>query len=178
VETMRKRLASVLVALLLMCPLQGTAFGDDSEYNRTSLAGLRGVAVVVETTEKEFEQAGVAVATLTTDVELKLRQSGIRVLAGSERLDAPGFPYLYVNLNLLRSSSGAVSYSLRVELMQRIRLVRDAKIELSASTWSVSSVGTVGLANLSAVRGPVRDAVDRFANEYLAANPKRKRWSR
>jgi hypothetical protein len=172
VKATRKRLCSFVFALLLVCALHGHVFGDDSEFTRRSLVGLLGVAVVIEPIEPEFEQAGLAASTLATDVELRLRQLGIHVLFGAERGNTPGQPYLYVNVNLLRDPVGLVAYSVRVELSQRTRLVRDTKIDIWAPTWSTASIGTVGFSKLSEVRGAVRDLVDRFANAYLAENPK------
>jgi len=172
VTTTRKRLCSFFFALLLVGALGGQAFGDDSEFTRRSLVGLLGVAVVIEPIEPEFEQAGLTASTLATDVELRLRQLGIHVLVGAERGNTPGQPYLYTVVNLLRDLVGPVAYSVRVELSQRTRLVRDTKIDVWAPTWSTASIGILDFSRLPEVRGAVRDLVDKFANAYLAENRK------
>lgn len=171
-KTTTKRLCISLFALLLICVSRGQVCGDDSEFTRRSLVGLLGVAVVIEPIEPEFEQAGLVASTLASDVESRLRELGIHVLLGAERGNTPGQPYLYVNVNLRRDPVGLVAYSVRVELSQRTRLVRDTKIDIWAPTWSTASIGTIGVSGLSEVRGAVRDLVDRFAKAYLAENPK------
>lgn len=113
-----------------------------------------------------------AVSTLQTDVELKLRQAGIRVVSRIERLSIPGAPYLYVNVNMLQVPAGVVAYSVHVELVQLVRLERDASTSILGTTWGTGRVGTVGMSQLSTLRGPVRDCVDKFLNAYLEANPR------
>jgi len=153
------------LALLLVT---GLAVAD----SWTGLSGLRGVAVVIAPIEPEFEQRGMAVSTLQTDVELKLRQAGIRVVGSKENHTLPGAPYLYVSVNMLRGPEGIVAYGIQVDLKQLVRLERDPTQQTIAPTWSEGAVGTVGISKLSTVRGDVRDLVDKFINAYLAANQK------
>jgi hypothetical protein len=147
---------------------------SDWPHERASLAGLTGVTVVVEGMRPDAEREGLRQSTLQTDVELKLRQAGIRVLTEAERILTPGIPRLYLNVNtMLRDEIGAFAFSINLRLMQKVRLDRNPIIVSEGTTWSTGSVGTVGVRELATVRESIRDQVDEFINAYLAANPKR-----
>jgi hypothetical protein len=75
---MTKTLTRIFLALALAAP--ALSFASDDEYTRESLRGLHGVYVLVEDLRPEVEQAGLTVAMIRTDAELKLRLAGIRVL--------------------------------------------------------------------------------------------------
>ncbi len=144
------------------------------QLQRPSLAGLTGVYVVVEDIEPDAERDGLAQSTLRTDVELKLRQAGMRVLSKDEWLAATGFPNLYLNVNTLKDRMGTYAFCIDLVLKQEVRLTRNPAITFRGITWEAAGVvGTVGPENLHRVRDHVRDRVDKFINAYLAANPKK-----
>jgi hypothetical protein len=112
---------------------------------------------------------------LQTDTELRLRQSGIRVLDQSELAAAPGVPILTLQIVLLRLStvSGLYAFDAHLDLEQSVQLTRDGTKRLSAVTWSTTgTIGVVGTNQLSSLRETARDLIDQFVNDYLAANPK------
>jgi hypothetical protein len=78
--------------LLAITPLAA----GDSDEERQTLVGLKGVRVVVENINPNAEKDGLSLVLLQTDVELKLRQAGIPVLTGEETFRAPGSPFLYL----------------------------------------------------------------------------------
>src|SRR5207247_11290528 len=116
---------------------------------------------------------------LRTDVELKLRQAGIRVLTKEEVSRIPGLPVLYVNVRTLQlqapSLSGLCAFAVNVEIVQTICLGRSPSVLAVGRTWNATGAfGTVGEDNLGEhVRKDLRDVTDQFINAYLAANPKR-----
>ena len=114
---------------------------------------------------------------MRTDVELRLRQAGIRVLTFDERDSSPGGPFLYVNITTKFGdgpSAGVVGFSIDVELRQAVRLDRDPDIWLpGAMTWEIGSTGFMGEARLRTLRESLGDLVDMFINAYYAANPER-----
>jgi len=145
----------------------------DNQGERETLAGLTGVGVLVEEMNPDAEKDGLARSTLQTDVELKLRQAGIRVLSKDEWLAAPGRPSLYLNVNTF-SRTGLYAYCILLKVKQRVTLIRNLATTSWGTTWdSRGFMGTVGADNLHTVRDDVRDQVDQFINAYLAANPKR-----
>src|SRR5215467_1646492 len=105
---------------------------SDAEYNRQSLHGLRNIEIAVEDLNAEAAKVGLTQQDLQTDVELRLRQSGVRV--------GPN-PTAYLSLRAIVMRSSDV-YAIRrsLELNQVVRLVRDPKIVVTADTWSVSGL--------------------------------------
>ncbi len=164
-----------VLALVMMAPV--SLILADSELERATLVGLKGVEVVVEEVDPEAERDGLVKSTLQTEVELKLRQAGILVLSRTQAGSTPGNPWLYLRVSAVKGSGTLQRlyvFSVSLELNQIVRLDRNPSVITFARTWSARGfIGTVGAANLSSVRESVRDRVDEFINAYLAANPKR-----
>src|SRR5262245_31936254 len=141
-----------------------------SDLDDQNLKGIRAVKVLIGEIGPEAQKLGLAKSTLTTDVELRLRQVGITVLPSGES----GSPVLYVRV-LVVMSSGVYAYSLDVQLYDYVTLVRNPTDKQTiAATWNaLPGVGMTGSAQASeAIRQNLRDMVDQFVNAYLAANPK------
>jgi hypothetical protein len=118
----------MLAGLVLTCPAAFQAFGSDSKFDRETLHGLQGVHVVVENIDQNAERDGLTEHQVQTDVELRLRQSGIRVLSEEERLATPGRPYLYINVNTFKNNDMEFYvYSITVELNQNVWLSRNCR---------------------------------------------------
>jgi hypothetical protein len=126
----------------------------------------------VERLNAEVEQAGLTKAQIQTDVELRLRKAGIRVLSEKERWETPGAPYLYVHVNVMKTDFSLYAFAIIVALEQGTLLERDPTIGSYAPTWIIDSVGVAGESHLKDIRGDVADRVDQFINVYLAENPK------
>jgi hypothetical protein len=183
----------LLVIVLAAVSAPSRAAGDPRSH---TLKGLCGVEVVVEDLESTTESAGLHREDLITDAELRLRTAGVKVLSLKESSDAPGCPWLHVNVNAFPQGSGFV-YAVNVELFQDALLDRGESTklrqalgktpcaldqdEISAfSLWSWSGThvltwrtGYVGYGPLEAVHQAVRDRVDKFANDFRAENPKK-----
>jgi len=153
------------------------ASAAQESVNREALVNLTGVYVLIEGLPDDVAKAGLSVTQLQTDVELRLRQSGVRVLTTrEERASVPGNPTLYVNVNAMEIAPKFYAFNAALELEQDVTLVRAPSVVLySARTWSASStLGTVSRGELADhVRQKVRDKTDEFINAYLATNPKR-----
>lgn len=159
----------VLTVALLGLVMGLPAMAGDNEYSRASLNGIEGVRVLIEDFEEHEKSAGFDTRTFQTDVELKLRLAGIKVLTEKEWLDTIGAPRLYLNVNTLNPIAGKNSpYRIGLEFKQSVRLVRDSSIWVSgATTWSDGYVGNGGI---TYVRDSVKDNVDRFINAWLSVN--------
>lgn len=146
------------------------------DYEREYLRGIGGVNVTIEKLNEGALEVGLTEEQLQTDVELRLRQSGIRVLTEKERLTAPGGPFLYVNVNGHKAESGLHAFGISVALYQRVILERNGMKGGHVETWQRAAIGTRGHADgdsdAAFVRENVKDKVDEFLNAYLAANPK------
>lgn len=142
-------------------------------YPKDTLKGLQGVKVLVEAIKPEVEKYGLTEQQLQTDVELRLRQNGIKVLSEKEWLSAAGQPYIYVNVNIMKVENiPLVTYGITLELKQNVSLERDPTKLCSASTWDRRGVMSAGLGKIENIRECVKGYVDNFINDYLAANPK------
>jgi hypothetical protein len=178
----------VLAAILLICASVIWAV-DKTEAQtspqvtfivdqRDTLKELQGIGVAVENFNvPEVEKHGLTRQKLQTDVELRLRQHGIRVLSEKELFTTPGMPYLYVDVAFYIHSEIPLNseYIISVKLKQRVFLARDLTKSCTASTWDKGgTLGIVGLDKVeTTIRENVKDLVDEFINDYLAANPKR-----
>jgi hypothetical protein len=163
------------MVVLLLAATAATAQGDN-ESSRETLRGLKEVEVLIESLTPEAEANGLDKSAIQTDVELTLRQAGIKVLTGAKALAAPGAPALYVRVSTFRRKTepGFYSFSMEVRLEQSVRLERDPRMRaLLAATWSSSGyIGTVGSANLKELRNSLKDEMNQFINAWLSVNPK------
>ena len=141
-------------------------------HQRDTLRGLGGVHVLVEELEADVEQHGLTAEALQADTEEQLRRAGIDVLAEEQRLQTPGTPYLYVNVNVsLGEETPLAAATLDVALKQSVVLARDPIRLCLAPTWRTGTTGRVGYARLADLRGAVNDLVAEFVEDYRAANP-------
>ena len=158
--------AFVMIFLLISVAM---AYVDDKD----SLQGLKGVDVLVEFLEPDIEKDGLNRSSIKTDVELKLRMAGIKVLTREEKFKEPGMPYLYVNVNAVKRENEFYVYYIIVELKQGVSLMRDPKIFNLATTWEANGIiGIVYVNDVNSLRDTVKDRVDKFINDYLEMNPK------
>jgi len=138
-----------------------------------SLRGLSGVEVVIETLPDELRSAGLNADQLQADVQSHLRANQIRVLTSEDT--APGRPWLYLRLSVLKSSSvPLVSFYVGAQLRQDVTLERNPDFHLAATTWDAGAAGLAGTSALAdAVRETVQSLAERFASEFQAVNPGR-----
>jgi hypothetical protein len=143
---------------------------------RDALTGLQGVYVLVEDFKPDDEKYGLNSEMFKTDVELRLRQYGVKVLSDAEMVLAANHPRLYINLlPNINEKVGIVSVKVSVELNEYVVLMRNTSTVANAITWKSRTLSIYRLNRLDmemkAMEG-VRDLVDRFIKSYLAANPK------
>jgi hypothetical protein len=117
------------------------------------------MSVNVEDLSGGAKLLGLTAETIQTDVELKLRLAGMRVVTNKEVIELPGMPTLYVDAQVL---SNAKAVSIRVELQQNVLLERNGQHAVGVTTWDVGAVGM----NLAAqdIRDKIKDLVDTFLN--------------
>ena len=140
------------------------------EALRSTLAGITNVNVQVEPVNADAERDGLTSADLRVDVESGLRAAGIGVLSQAELFLESATPFLHLDVMTVRLD-GRYAYSVRLELWQAVRLVRDPSVQALAVTWSRPQlVGTVSAERLIEVRSAVRAAVDAFVAD-VAPSP-------
>jgi len=159
----------ILLGLTLCWPTVGFAFTADK---RDTLRGLREVSVLVEYLPDDVEREGLSREHLKRDIEVRLQQAGLRVLAISEIAKSPGAPYLYVAVYPITGPSVNLNaYAVGLTLKQLVQLSRNPTTEFFATTWE----GPAPPSLLSAprvfdIRTRISDAVGRFIIDYQAVN--------
>jgi hypothetical protein len=160
--------AAIVFLVLAQAAIVEAQTGRAAQTDRATLTGLKAVSVLVENIDKDAERAGFSGGQIKTDVELRLRKAGVRVVETTNY----AFPYLYINLNTLQLSNFPTwIYSLRVGLVQTVTLPREKPFFCVAETWNRGSLGFAPAGTLvSSARSQLGDLVDQFINDFLAAN--------
>jgi hypothetical protein len=165
-----KRLIFVLNVLGWVLAVSSNATAGVKEVEREVLQGLEEVRVIVERIKPEIERDGLYSNTLQTDVELKLRMVGMKVLQEDEDPQRTDVPYLYLLVDALICAKGYV-YKVQLSLREPVMLIRKG---LRVVTTTLRFPGGIGITpHLSDIREEVRDLVDEFTEAWLEANPKR-----
>lgn len=139
-----------------------------------SLTEIKALYVFVQGLTEEVKKAGLRSEQIQSDVEDKLKQEGISVVSEEEGLRLAGSPVLYVNISAhKRKRTAAFVYHVDVGVLQRVALVRDPKIRIMSITWTKGRLGYCpAKALVTSVQETVGYLMDKFADDYTAANPK------
>jgi hypothetical protein len=138
------------------------------EVSRTTLLGVTRLIVNVEPLNADAEHEGLTRGLLESTVAASLRAAGIAVVTSAPAGGVPP-PTLHLDVMTVRLDA-RYAYSVRLELWQAVRLVRDPSVAASAVTWSgLQFVGTVAGPSLVDVRRSVQAAVDEFIQEWQRA---------
>jgi len=170
-----KRTSFLASVIFFFCLISSNGLAQSDSDAVASLKGLKGVFVLVEELGSYLENDGLNRDQIKTDVELKLRMAGIKVLTQAECFKLPGTPYLYINI----ASVGAkepfphtFAYNAEVSLYQQGRFFYISR-PIPAATWNKEKIAMVGRFNVqNAIRTTVKDLMDGFINDYLSVNPK------
>jgi ABC-type maltose transport system permease subunit len=159
----------VLVMVFSLAGMSSSAFSSDLKPDRESLKNLKGVYVNVQDIHRDLEQAGLSKGQIRTEVELKLRLAGIKVLTHKEHYKEKGAPFLHVYLNTISTKQGTFIFSIFFGILEEVSLVRN-HIKIDAITWSTSGMG---YGYIEGIRAQIKNGVDEFINAYLSVNPKK-----
>lgn len=166
------RFVVMTIILILIGVNLSAAQSEGFVRQRDSLHGLPGVQLVIEGIRPDAEADGFSTQAIQTAAEAILQSSGIWILTGPERVRIPSAPYLYVNVNTTKSQHGLYSFSVVIQLNQVVTLQTAQKNKMYATTWSSGSTGHVGADHLPQVVPVVEEHVKRFADDFLAVNPR------
>ncbi len=163
----------ILTGVLAMC-LGAICVASALTDNQRALKGIQDVGVVVVVTlTDDAVKAGLLKSQVQTDVELKLRRNGIKVLSQEEY-----GPILRINVVAVAVQSADKQYtfthvcSVDFALNEYVQIMRSGE-NILASTWRM--IGTVHAPQdifSSYIRRHISDTLDMFLNDCLAANPK------
>jgi hypothetical protein len=173
---------TVMRQFLLLCVLSTVSgistraqtpqqFDLADEIQTANLKGLKAVGVIVAELSTDLVRGGIIQDDLKTDTEMRLKQSGIRVLSGRERLQTPGRPYLYISIaSVCQGSTKSCSVDVGVRLMEDIQLERDSDVRTNAAVWRRDVLTIIEKKNLDRVRGLVSELVEQFKTAVRSAN--------
>jgi len=157
--TRRLAVMCVLAVFVLGVASRSTA-AQDTDFDAASLTGVGAIKVLVEDLPDGAKLLGLSADMIQTDVELKLRLAGMRVVTA-------GRPYLYVRVTLTDDAQAA---SIEVQLRQSVLLVSNSQRTIG-STWGMTTL--ISHPNTEVIRNTIKDAVDRFLNAWLSVNSKK-----
>jgi len=140
-------------------------------YQRESLQGVDKLAVLVEDIPNDLTEAGLDKYQLEVDTELKLRLAKIAITGTDEPV--PFLQDLYVQVSGIKMGEVGYAYGVVVSFKQPVVLMSSPGVVCIAVTWSSSRIGYFGSRAtgtiVEKIRGVVKDIVDEFINDYLAA---------
>lgn len=165
---MKKRICALTTTVLLLS-VTSNAFALLDTEEQDILKGLDGVSVEVKRLKPEIERDGLFRSTLQTDVELKLRMAGMKVLSDEEAVKNPNSPCLYLNLDAIKCSLGYV-YRIQLSLREGVTVARKP-VKVVGTTFRTTDRFAIS-PHLSEIREDVREIVDNFIKAWMEANSK------
>jgi len=168
------KLIGLMLFIMMVIGVESPLLAVNGKSNQATLKGIKGFGVLVENLSPIVEKGGVTKSQLQIEVEFKLREAGIKVLSREECLQAPGEPYLYININIntSKTESDIYPYSIDAMFIQKVSLLRNPGQTSYSVTWSTGGVGSINKDLLSHLRNVVGDILDVFIKAYLTENPR------
>lgn len=160
-----------LVMVFSLAGMRASVFASDDKLSRETLRGLERIYVLDVVISRGEKETGLSAIQIQTDVELKLRLAGIKILTYEESLEAAEYSALYIVIYALKYSQDVLIYTISVEFIQSSYLMRNPKSVVFGVTWSVNT--DIGLGTRNKIRATVKCGVDQFINAYLSVNPKK-----
>ena len=137
-----------------------------------SLAGLTGFSVSVGELSAQVQAEGLTADQLRDDIGLKLRAAAIGTVPESAWIDSAGSAELYLEANTLKYGGTQYSFSLQLNVIQKVLLPSKEGRQTLAATWSATVMGVAGARSVAGtIRGQAGTQVDRFIIGYRSANP-------
>ena len=148
------------------------SFKPADEIQTSNLKGLKAVGVIVAELDANLQRGGLIKDEIKADTEMRLKESGIGVLSGKERLKSPGRPYLYIAIeSVCPSTTNLCTVDVAVRVIESIQLERDSTIQTNASIWEKDILTMLEKKHLDKVRDMVSAFVDQFKTALRSTNP-------
>jgi hypothetical protein len=166
----------VMLAVLFAAGMWAAGASEELTDKQWSLAGIDALYIFVQGLTEGTQKTGLTTEQIQTEVENKLKQLGVRIVSEEEGLKIAGSPVLYVNISVHKMTrTPAFVYHVDVGVLQKVTLVREPTIRAMSITWNKGQLGYCPSSTLAkSLRGTVKYLMDRFQEDYRAANPKPK----
>jgi len=143
-----------------------------TSYTDKPLAGLKGVAVDANDVGADPKADGVDIAALKSKAIDRLKAAGIPIFEGSGSSGNDSAALLDLSIGGLRNDAGNYSYTITWELIETVRLVREAPVVTYGQTWRSEYYGNIGRYDLAKTLSDTSDtAIDDFIKAYKEQNP-------
>jgi hypothetical protein len=171
---MTRRLATIyLMTMLLIGIATQPVHAQATGLAIATLKGISAVAVAVEQLPDRAKAVGLTEESIQTDVELKLRLAGMRVVPKEEVDKVPGAPWLYVRVNVRHVTDNIEAAHIDVFLCQGAILERNGQVAPITVTWFTGQLSVLGTNAAETLRDETKDLIDEFLNDWLSVNPKK-----
>jgi hypothetical protein len=142
-------------------------------YGQDSLRGVKTIAVGI-TIAEELEILGVSQRTIKTEMELKLRMAGIKVIDYDKATTKIDNSLLHFYENGLERYDGGIVFNTKLVLIEVVKHIRLNDTKIYAGTWqSLGSIwSTPSKEYYKIMMQTINDQVNQFINQYLKDNPK------
>jgi len=146
------------------------ATDTDDQTARNTLRGMSAITVSVSyRVETESEPPGIRKEQIKNNVELRLREVGIRVVPSEEAVRLKhASAELQVSITCMNHQY-VYACHLVTQVVQAMTVVRNDQFTTSP-TWSVERYVLLGIERVREIQEHTRDMVDQFLNAYLAMN--------
>ena len=156
---------------------------DDGPSARATLKGIKAIVVLVEQFDASAINDGLTMESVQTDVELRLRKGGVKVLQQPSLQDALrasnseafSAPVLYININTAKGREpldDLYAVNILITVHQHVK-VKSNGASATADTWGTGIIFMVPRSSMSsATQLVLADIVDEFINAYVSVNPK------
>jgi hypothetical protein len=141
-----------------------------------TIKGLQGIYVFVGV-DSGAEGTGLNKDQVRTDVELRLRRNGIKVLTIDEARRTPGAPFFFIRVEIRQVTPNLYCYNIDADLSQLAILHRNEILPITnwdstvrVTTYKTGFLGTAK--NTKEIRETIEDTVNKFSNDFLSVNPK------
>lgn len=171
----RQRLHHFLALAFLFSMISFLPQATQAQFylNQTSsLEGIERLLLITEFSGDAEQIESIDPNSLRRDLSRHLLSAGTGIQLISEQAWAreEGAPYLYVNVNGIKSDLGFYVYRLQVALYQEVNLVREPEKSSIVPTWEAAELGFAGENRIESIREDITRLLDNFIMEFKTAN--------
>lgn len=159
-----------IISAALLVVFTVSSIYSQNKYQKP-LSGLPGVVIGISGGFDGLAKDGFDPQQIQTDIELRLRKAGIKILSKEDDTERHRQPRLYVFVTAVKFNSNYYACHIEVEVKEDATVDRNSR-RSAATSWGRGTLVVVTDGNLRRVRDEIGDYVDAFANDYLAANPR------
>ena len=157
----------ILIAVILSSVLvfsSSTAVGKTATGANKSIGRpctVKEVAVLIELEKPSGDPKGIDRDQIQNDIEISLRQAGIKIACQTINFYSSELPIIYVNVTIAKFEA---NYAYNADII----FINTSSKQTSAESGKKGTMGTSGLVpEITHVRPKVLDLVNRFIKEYL-----------